>query len=203
MVILDIQHTGRAGTREGDLGAMADVDGDGRVETHEREALLTPAYVAAATQTLALRGQSSALLAAGEYSARHRRAQLLATQAPAHTAAYMAAHLNAGGGSYGLILHLPGAVRARRLAQCLAEVLATELPQLSRVRVEAAEGAWSRAAVTLAGLAGDDATCPAVCLEPAFLDCPQHRPLLTWSGLELIGGAVARGYLAWLASEPR
>lgn len=202
MVIWDIQHHGRSGSREGDLGAQADVDGDGRAETHEREALLTPAYVAAATQTLMLRGQDSVLLAAGDYPARHRRARTLAG-IRTWGAAYMACHLNAGGGDYGLILHLPGAVRAERLARSLAAALSAELPQLARVLVQPITGAWSRALPTVEGLAGADHICPAVCLEPAFLDRPEHRPLLSWSGLEMVGGALARGYLNWLGSEPR
>lgn len=194
LTIWDIQHIGRR-AREGDLGAgPVDVDGDGRAEAHEREALLTPVYAAAASQQLYTLGHESVLLTGCEYAERHAGALRLIRRG--QPAAYLACHLNAGGGSYGLVLYLPSHPRAQRLAEHIASTLAM-LPELSKVRTEAITGAWSRAEPTLAGLRGCDDVLPGVCLEPAFLDQPSHRPLLDNHGLARIGRAVATGVDRW------
>lgn len=194
LAFLDIQHLGRR-SREGDLGAgPVDVDGDGQAEAHEREALLTPVYAANASQQLYALGHDSVLLTGCEYVERHAGALRLLRRG--QSGAYLACHLNAGGGSYGLVLYLPGHPRAQRLAEHIATTLAM-LPELSTVRTEAIAGAWSRAEPTLAGLRGHDDVLPGVCLEPAFLDQPAHRPLLDNAGLARIGRAIATGVDRW------
>ncbi len=72
VLILDRQHYGKP--NQNDLGAGADLDGDGKVELDEREANLTPLYIAAAKQLAEAEGHTVYVLDSGWYSDRHEQA---------------------------------------------------------------------------------------------------------------------------------
>jgi hypothetical protein len=202
-IILDIQHAGRK-SRPTDLGASADLDGDGVIERDEHEARLTPLY-AMACQALAARDGVKVLrIDGGEYSARHRMAVDLAASDPSRRWLYVACHLNAGGGNYGLVIADQRSTQGRNAAREVAEALEA-LPELTRTiaGVTAAEGSdWPRAWGTISGIGapGTPRNIAGICFEPCFMDQPSHRPLLTAEGLTRIGEALYRGAVAWAAA---
>ena len=218
LVIFDLQHSGKPRGLD-ERGAKADVDGDGVVETWEREAELTPFYVAPASRALALTGHLVVLETFGEYPDRHARAAELASRFPGLRVAYVACHINAGGGRSGSAFYDGRSGGGARLARGLADELG-ELDELhggfafpsyadpqpgagageNEWRGDASKhwtwGAWS----TIAGIYDGPANLSGVCVEPWFLDNPSHRPLATGEGAERVGEALARGLSAWLAT---
>ncbi len=219
IAFLDIQHKGKPG--KNDLGAAHDLDGDGVIEACEHEANLTPIYAAEARRILEAAGVEVVMLERGAYSTRHRKAAELAEE-HGGPAAYVACHLNAGGGDYGLVCpdyrsaggaRLATEVRRFLLKRCRPELrrvingptAPTERPSSSRHaeawdRLPRHGGAlrWPRAWSTIAGIYDGPANLSGVCFEPCFLDSPAHADLVTEQGLERIGSALAAGLLSWL-----
>jgi hypothetical protein len=216
LVIFDLQHSGKPRSLD-ERGAKADIDGDGRISTWEREAELVPFYVAPATRYLAGRGHHVALEAFGDYHHRHERANQLARELEGVPVAYAACHLNAGGGRSAQLFY-DGRSRSGPM---LAAHLASELEELPEIRNGQAFasyrdpqpgagpgenewrgdtskhwtwGAWS----TIAGIYSGPANIAGVCLEPWFLDQPQHKALALGEGAERVGLAVGRGLARWL-----
>ncbi len=102
VVYLDRQHSGKPGKRAKDTGAGADIDGDGTIELHEQEALLTPRYIWAAELALRAAGHIVIPISDGSYTDRFRRINSYVGTFPRHMPQVMiACHLNAGRGSYG------------------------------------------------------------------------------------------------------
>jgi hypothetical protein len=201
-LIIDIQHAGRA-SRPNDLGASADLDGDGRVEVHEHEARLTPIYGMFARTKAEAGGVQVLWLEGGEYGWRHKAAIEVAKSQPDRRWLYVACHLNAGKGDYGLVIADARSKAGQSAARHIADALDT-LPELRRVVVgtTAAEGsAWPRAWSTIDGIFAGPSNLSGICFEPCFIDRQEHRPLLTAEGLERIGAALVDGALAW-AVEP-
>jgi hypothetical protein len=198
IVILDRQHIGKP--NRNDLGAGADLDGDGEVSNDEREANLTIKYIEAAAAYLMDRGHIVYILDSGYYSDRHRRACDIARSAPTQKAAYVACHLNAGGGDYAVTIHDSRSRGGKSLAECVAESMkqaAGEWIPRSLVRPSSPDGSWSRAFNTIGGIYSGPASLSGICFEPAFMDCELHRPLLTEAGLVVLGRALAIGCLRW------
>jgi N-acetylmuramoyl-L-alanine amidase len=220
LAILDLQHRGKPGSN--DLGASHDLDGDGVVEAMEHEANLTPIYAAAARSKLEAMGAEVLVLDSGWYATRHKAAGKAAAE-HAGAAVYVACHLNAGGGDYGLVCHDyrsgRGAGAATEIALKLRKHLA---PELRRALVGATapttrptdstaaawdalpryEGAllWPRAWSTLSGIYSGPGNVCGVCFEPAFIDTSAHRGLLTDDGLRRVGDALASGLLSYFAT---
>ena len=195
IAIFDIQHRGKPGRRAGEMGAGFDFDGDGVIEIHEQEAYLTPIYAGAASERLALAGEKVVFLEYGTYAERHAKAIQIA-RSTSEPVAYIACHLNAGGGDYGIILHDDRSVNGHRLSKHLAAALRAGFP-VPRVTTKgtAIAGTWKRAHTTIAGIYDGPENLTGVCYEPAFID--KHAHLLTPEGLAAIGKALAEGVLAW------
>ena len=214
-VILDIQHAGKPTKR--DLGASHDIDGDGVVELWEHEAKLTPIYAEAAVRELEAAGHTVVMETSGSYSSRHKRAVKLAEKSW-DPVAYVACHLNAGGGDYGLVCWDYRSRGGKRLSRLVGAELQLEFnrDELRRVIVpdnsatapsvapddQAARRQWSelprydgsvlwpRAWGTIKGIYRGPEMLSGICFEPAFLDT--HADLInTTRGLERIGGALA------------
>jgi len=201
-LIIDIQHAGRK-SRPNDLGASADLDGDGTIEVHEHEAKLTPIYGMFARTKAEAGGVQVLWLEGGEYDWRHKAAIECAKAQPDRRWLYVACHLNAGRGDYGLVIADARSKGGQSAARHVADAL-DALPELRRVVVgtTAAEGSdWPRAWSTIDGIFAGPANLSGICFEPCFIDRPEHRPLLTAEGLERIGAALVDGALAW-AVEP-
>lgn len=198
IIILDRQHIGKPNRH--DLGAGVDLDGDGEISPDEREANLTPYYIDAAAEYATARGHSVYIIETGHYTDRHRRACDIARSSPDQKVAYAAAHLNCGGGSYGVILHDQRSRGGLALASAVAENLGSAADQwLSRSLVKpcSPQGSWSRAFGTIGGIYAGPAWLSGICFEPCFMDYEGHRELLTPQGLALIGRALAQGCIDW------
>lgn len=193
IVILDRQHVGKPG--RDDRGASTEIDG---VEIWEVD--LTAQYIEAATALLVAEGHTVHLLDAGWYAERHERAAEIAAGAPDQRVAYVAAHVNAGGGAYGLVLHDQRSRGGQALAEAIADSLdAGARPHIDRCVVRATErgGTWGRAHTTIAGIWDAPSNCSGVCFEPFFIDSARNRELLTPAGLALVGRALAVGCMQW------
>lgn len=200
LVIIDRQHAGKR-SRPTDMGAQADVDGDGQLETWEREAELTPQYIAAIARAVEAGGHRAVVIdpaGAGlraDYSERHRQAVGMARQWSAGPAWYLAAHLNAGGNDYGLVGHDPRSSDGRRLAGHLSEALAA-CPVVSRVVTASLEGGWARGLPTVSGIyAGPAHLCGAL-LEPLFIDSTRHQRYIAAAGLDEVGTLIGEALVS-------
>jgi len=198
LLILDRQHAGKR-SRPDDMGAAADIDGDGTIQADEREANLTPVYGEACAALVRRSGASSLVLdpaATGprmDYSERHTWACGIAAGRGGQVA-YAAMHLNAGGGSYGMIGYDQRSRRGRRLADAIGAQLRT-IPVLSRVHVVALAGQWAHGLGTIRGIYRGPPNLCGVLLEPLFIDHPEHQRYIAAGGLVLVGEAIARGVL--------
>ena len=199
LIILDRQHAGKPG-HPGDRGAWEDLDGDTRRDQWEAEAQLTPYYLLAAEECLLAAGVDVISISDGAYEERHARACRY------QAAAYVAAHLNAGGARDGAAFHDRRSAPGLALASELARQLQAHCPELGGDvrglpcwddRPQAGADAWLwRPWTTIRGVYQGRPV--GICYEPACLDTPQHAPLLTREGLARIGQALGRGVLAWL-----
>jgi hypothetical protein len=222
LAIFDIQHAGKPGKR--DLGASHDLDGDGLVEANEHEARLTPLYVKGARAMLEPSGVRVEVLEDGAYSTRHRRAAELAKE-HGGPVAYVACHLNAGGGDYGLVCYDYRSGNGSTLATELARKLRKRLAEhgVRRVLTGATAPAkrpsgslgvrwdllpkyngatlWPRPYSTIQGIYKGPANLSGVCFEPVFMD--SHAHVLDEAGLELLGRCLASGLLSYFAKVSR
>lgn len=173
LVTLDLGHVGRTGGRAG------------AVSRGLREDSIVVGYASRAAQRLIEAGITVELAGAGAYPARRRAAR------DVNSDAYLALHVNAGGGDYGLLLHLPDEASAA-LARHLASAMRSLGPRRWVVDV-AGTPKWPEA--TSALLAGTG--CASVLVEAGFLDNPAHDGMWGPTGQRAIGDAIATGVLAW------
>lgn len=177
LIVLDLGHVGRTSGKPPAIGLG------------HREDVCVVQYAAACARVLLEAGCTVELAGAGAYPARRRAAR------DAGASAYLNLHCNAGGGDYGLVLHSDGD-RAGRLSREVASALRSALPEVRRWLAEpAGPPRWSDATLSLVS----GTACPALVVEPGFLDRPEHRPLWTPDGLRRVGEALATGVIAWLA----
>lgn len=216
-LILDIQHAGRP-DKPGDMGAAFDLDGDGVVgENGEREVDLVRGYVAAATTYARQLGHRVSVLETGTYGQRHATAIRLAQGAPGVDHVYLACHVNAGGGSYGLLRpdyrSAAGAARAQALVVALSRLhelrhagalpgcrVVPLYPSADRaaaagrdVSDAAKAGWWTRGWGCIDGIYSGPSNLCGVLVEPGFIDSSAHRTLWTSDGLARIGRALVDG----------
>lgn len=181
-VILDRQHRGRA-SKPKDAGAAF----GGLVEAD-----LVERYIAVAAAELRRLGHRVELLVDGEYGDRHRRANELA-RSSAERSAYVACHVNAGGGRYALVEHDARSKGGKAAAVVVADELTRLLaPEVNGGKVVPLD-AGTRGFSCIDGIyAGPGQLC-AVLFEPGFIDTPSHAALWTTAGLSRVGLALAAG----------
>lgn len=202
-VFLDRQHYGKPRPNHTDRGVPVDRDGDGKVETHEAD--LTPRYIAAAKAHLEAAGHTVTLVDTGTYSDRHAAVCNLARALPnaQRPAAYVACHLNAGGGSYGLIVPDARSKGGKAVAEQVKQSLRGSFSsaELADVKVfHGQSGDWtSNAWNTIKGIWAGPSWLSGICYEPVFVDT--HRALLSDANLDRIGVALANGLMAWGAAQ--
>ena len=187
IIFLDRQHAGKP-HRPTDLGAGADIDGDGKREIWEQEAIWTAKYLLAAELWLREKGYTVFPISDGRYSERHQRVN---NYARTQLSIYVAAHINAGGGDYGAVFFDHRSTKGHILAAEIALQLREDLPELgNKARtVEASPSNWTKNAYhTISGVSSW-----AICFEPCFIDCAEHRPLFSDEGMKRIGEALAKG----------
>ena len=106
-------------------------------------------------------------------------------------AVYVAAHINAGGGSYGSVFYDHRSAQGPKLAECIAQEMKGKLPELQQNAraISANRGDWTKNAFyTIRWVKAF-----AVCYEPCFIDTKAHRGLFSVSGMDRIGHALAYG----------
>jgi len=196
LVILDWQHQGKPPPKHRDRGASSEICG---VRIHEVD--LTRAYIDVAAQALRAAGHQVEILTEGWYSNRHAQAGALSHKGE-RPAAYVACHINAGGGRYAASFYDSRSAGGSRLSACVASALGEQLPELSASKTrpcgpDQSPRAWS----VIRGIWAAPAWCSAICFEPAFIDHAAHRPLLTPEGLARIGHALADGVMTWATPQ--
>lgn len=220
--ILDIQHAGKPG--KNDLGAAHDIDGDGMIGAFEHEAELTPIYATAAKAALEAAGAAVEIINSGSYTNRHKHARALAAERSG-LVAYVACHLNAGGGDYGLVVSDYRSGNGGTLATECARVMRKKFADHGIRRVLTGQTAptkrpsgslgdrwdrlpkwggalhWPRPWWTIKGIYSGPANLSGICYEPVFMD--SHANMLDEAGLELIGQALAGGLLAYFRKVGR
>jgi len=186
-VILDYQHFGKPG--KNDKGAFA----NGKHETD-----LTWKYIEAAKAELKSKGHRVVVLKSGYYGTRHRRAIALAGNNPERMHAYIACHVNAGGGDYSVCLYDHRSKNGIELADDVRTELGKAFPQIRRhLTKPASPVAWTNGFNTIKGVFAGPSNLSGVCFEPAFIDNLKHQSCLTPDGLERMGRALAAGCIAW------
>tara|TARA_R110000796_G_scaffold252590_1_gene388284 strand:+ start:1802 stop:2401 length:600 start_codon:yes stop_codon:yes gene_type:complete len=196
VLILDRQHYGKPG--QNDLGAGADLDGDGKVELDEREANLTLLYINAAKEMAEAEGHTVYVLDSGWYSDRHEQAIGIAMSHPDDMCAYIACHLNAGGGDYSLALFDYRSHGGENLATAVAAEMSVQLPHISRHLVRAASpDEWTNGYYTVKGIYAGPGNLSGVCFEPVFMDNEDHQKYLDQDGLALLGYILANACIDW------
>lgn len=200
LVILDRQHAGKRSS-PADVGACYDLDGDGvKAETGEREIDLTLGYGERAAQALEQVGVQVVRLGwpdyVGSYDERHAQAIGHARSNKEGRCLYVALHVNAGGGDYGLVEYDERSGRGGAAASTLCRALTT-LPELSRGKTNALDST-ERGWACIDGLYSGPANLCGVIYEPGFIDQAKHRPLWTEAGLARVGRALAQGCLTYL-----
>lgn len=193
-IALDVQHSGRGGIHAGDRGARFTNHAGGVAWESE----LAAAYARAARHELEAAGATVLTNGpnnlAGPYQARQREAGAWGA------VAYLALHVNAGGGSYARaswpVPGFPGISYSQiERAAGLAQSLCTELRGLPGIK-HADPLLLKRSDRGAVCIAWTPAPVAPILLEPFFGDGPALE-LLEAPGLKLVGEAIARGVLAW------
>lgn len=194
LVVLDRQHVGKPSHDE--LGAWGDLDLDGMPDVVEQEAIMTAKYGLAAEIRLRELGHRVVMMGDGRYEDRHRRANDYRADV------YVALHINAGRGDYGLCIYDYRSEGGRKLAELVSSQIVKECPELRR-----SVAAWTaptgssypRAWPTIKGVY--EGRPVGLCFEPFFIDRAEHRPLATPEGLARVGFALAEGIHRYLESR--
>jgi len=197
LVILDRQH----GYKTGDRwipGACADIDGDGFIEDWEQEARLTYRYIQYAAEYLIEYGHSVLIIDQGRYPTRHAKANGRARH-EIEKVAYVACHLNAGGGDYSLVLYDERSSSGEDLARSVRSELQGLIPEYRKRLIRlCAEEAWKNGFYTIKGIWRGPKNISAICYEPLFMDNPDHQEFLkTEKGIKEIGESLAKGCIKW------
>jgi len=194
IIVLDRQHVGKPSHDE--LGAWGDYDFDGIPDMVEQEAIMTAKYGLAAEIRLRELGHRVITMGDGRYEDRHERAKAYKADV------YVAMHVNAGKGDYGLCIYDSRSAGGKKLADLVSGDLLKQCPELSRT-----VAAWTaptgspypRAWNTIKGVY--DGKPVGLCFEPFFIDRPEHRQLASAEGLARVGFALAEGIHRFLAGK--
>ncbi len=199
LVILDRQHGDKGGTWDtgAAFGGHLAAKPDGATYWPNPpifEVDLTTGYLAHARRHLEAAGHRVQMIDAGPY---RERQQLANDSARAYRglALYVAAHINAGGGRYGLALYDARSKMGAVAAGDVADALKEGLPELTKARATAAtaSGWTARALGTIRGIWFGPPNISGICFEPGFIDSPHHRSMWTEAGLRRVGRSLADG----------
>lgn len=186
---LDIHHRNK-GRGSTDKGAAGDLDADGDIERDENEDAIVAEYFAATRPLLEAAGCEVIDGFSGSYPERHQHANRLGV------GLYLAGHINAGGGDYGLIgvdhRSAPGST-SRKVAAQLQVEWSRRLGFSVRVQ-DVRPGDWTAHAFNTIG----GVHAGALCLEPLFID--GHRHLLAPSRRAQTIAHIAHGIAAAVAA---
>jgi N-acetylmuramoyl-L-alanine amidase len=192
LIFLDRQHSGNP-SRRSSLGAVDDLNNDGKKEIHEAEAIWTARYLLACEIRLRELGHDVIPISDGRYFERHDRANIY--QKGGELGIYIAAHLNAGlsrgGIGYGAMFYDYRSTKGKDLAEQICNQLKIKCPELQNKAkaIRASSEDWTKNAFyTIRGV-----RAIGICAEPCFIDSAAHKPLFSQKGMRLIGEAIAEG----------
>jgi N-acetylmuramoyl-L-alanine amidase len=194
-VAIDVQHLYRSGIHARDQGTIYTLPNG----THISEAHCATIYAGSAASFLRRQGAHVLTnnpqigLLCGPYSRRNSQANAKGAGL-AQVDAYLACHVNAGGGDYARLESMsPVRFTARMLEESIGSELISSTPEIPRYTVtDLAHG--DRGAVCIEGFNG-----PGIIVEPFFGDNPKMQPLMSADRLVGLGEAIARGvwHLLW------
>lgn len=185
-VVVDVQHLYREKPDRGSVFTLA----NGLTTTEAGAALIYGAAITAHLLELGaqvMTNDASRGILVGPYSRRN------AVAAGWGANAYLACHVNAGGGSYAAVEYMSttvGAALASSLANKIRECFPLDLTGGRTVPLSSS----SRGAVCIERNAS---SCAAVICEPFFGDNPRHQHLLSAPRLVTLGEAIAEGVVGW------
>ena len=162
------------------------------------EDVLAREYMRAIEDTLRAAGHEVILLCHGTYSSRQAFASPIAD-------VFVACHVNAGGGTYGLVCYDHRSKSGPVLAQTVANELqrawgsTPENPLSKTVAAAASSEKWENAWNLIKGVYSGKPV--GLVFEPFFLDQKHHACMATPEGLARTGKALADGIIAWLAGR--
>jgi hypothetical protein len=190
-VAVDVQHLYRA-SHPGDQGSVY-TDATG---AHVTEAHLATIYALAMADWFRARGATVYTndtrrgLLVGDYWTRNRQAAEWGCHA------YLACHVNAGGGRYAAAEYIAG--DSPIMANAILAELARAVPELVTTKVVPLT-LGVRGAVCIESFHRPGAS--AVLVEPFFGDCAQCRPLWAAPRLAGIGAAIGEGVARWWEAQ--
>ena len=185
IVFLDRQHHGKP-NKWNDCGAS---NGD------IHETWLTSQYIHHCEWKLRAAGIDVCVLSDGWYSDRHERVN---KYAQGHQKSiYVSCHINAGGGDYGAVFYDHRSQNGKDLAHHITARLHQWCDPLHNKTksIPCQPEDWTAHAFnTIKGVGRP----VAVCFEPFFIDCEDHKDLMTPHGLELVGISLATAIKTYL-----
>jgi N-acetylmuramoyl-L-alanine amidase len=187
-VVLDVQHLFKVGKEASDRGTLYAL-GNG---THVYEAQATTAYGAALAAWLKSRGaavltnEPKSGILTGDYPARNAAANAWGAHA------YLALHVNAGGGDYALAEYMVGSP-GQALGAPIGAALCKAFRDIRSARCNPLV-AHQRGAVCVEGV---DRHVPALILEPFFGDNVRQQALFAPEYLVALGGCIGIGIAYW------
>lgn len=187
-IVLDVQHVYREGQHAADRGSRYTLGGG----VHVWEAAAAVSYAAAARDWLAARGAQVYMndpthgILVGPYSRRNAAANALGVHA------YLACHVNAGGGNYAAAEYMVGSP-GQALGSRIGMALVSSFREIRSCRcVPLVQG--QRGAVCIEGV---DRHVSALVCEPFFGDNVRQQALFEGIYLTAIGRAVGIGVAQW------
>lgn len=192
IIYIDRQHAGKPNKID-DRGAKADIDNNGKVETHEMEAHWTGYLSLILESKLLMMGYHVIPISDGIYADRHARVNEYSKLYPGEKQIYLAMHLNAGGGDYCAMFYHHQSTHGLQLAKDICDGIQQFQPALTKYRQVAANAEdWTKNAFyTIKGV--QKPVC--ICSEPLFMDT--HKSLISIEGFSKIALGMAAGIKTW------
>ncbi len=183
IVFLNIGHTGRIvnGRFNSDRGATS-------LDKSINEVDCVWRYVMKAREQL----QCDCIIQSfGDYALQYRFADSIAKANPHDQVVWVACHMNAGGGDYGLVLHDARSMAGRVIAADLGMTLKSVIPTV-RVEGSSDTNGWSRAHKVIEGIYSLSNNLCGIVYEPMFID---GRLTVDTGRLDAIGMSLAQGLI--------
>ena len=191
-IYIDVQHMGDP-IKKGRMGAAF---GD---KISETEAFFTSLYAFWMGMRLRELGHEVINMSDGTYPSRHERVnEYDQRNVGGPKSIYIAAHLNAGGGSYSAMFYHHQSTHGVALAKAMNAKI-KERTDISSVKaIPSCSEDWTKNAFYCIKNVGRPI---AICAEPLFLDNPSHQKLLNIDGMYAIGFAMADGIHEFLEAQ--
>lgn len=191
IIYLDRQHAGKP-TKISDRGAGSDINGNGKIDTDEMEAMWTGYLSLILENRLLSLGHHVMPLSDGNYSDRHNRVNEYSKLFPNDKQVYIALHLNCGGGDYCAMFHHFQSSQGKQLADMICDEMKKCIPLGGYKSIPAQSTDWTEHAYnTIRGIGKP----VAICSEPIFMDT--HKHLISQDNFAKIALAMSTAIHNW------